>query len=55
MTLVITGSLTSDPELRFTPSGTAIANLTVATTPRRFDKASGGWADGEALFLRCTV
>jgi single-strand DNA-binding protein len=54
-TLTITGNLTSDPELRFTPSGTAVANLTVAATPRRFDKASGGWVDGEALFLRCTV
>jgi single-strand DNA-binding protein len=54
-TFTITGNLTSDPELRFTPSGTAVANLTVAATPRRFDKASGGWVDGEALFLRCTV
>ena len=54
-TLTITGNLTTDPELRFTPSGTAVANLTVAATPRRFDKTSGGWVDGEALFLRCTV
>jgi single-strand DNA-binding protein len=54
-TLTITGNLTTDPELRFTPTGTAVANLTVAATPRRFDKTSGGWVDGEAIFLRCTV
>ena len=54
-TLTITGNLTSDPELRFTPGGTAVANLTVAATPHRFDKTSGGWVDGEAIFLRCTV
>jgi single-strand DNA-binding protein len=53
--LTITGNLTTDPELRFTPGGTAVANFTVAATPRRFDKASGGWVDGEAIFMRCTV
>ena len=54
-TLTITGNLTSDPELRFTPGGIAVANFTVAATPRRFDKTSGGWVDGEVIFLRCTV
>jgi single-strand DNA-binding protein len=53
--LTITGNLTSDPDLRFTPTGTAVANFTVAATPRRFDKSSGGWVDGEAIFMRCTV
>lgn len=54
-TLTIAGNLAADPELRFTPSGTAVANFTVASTPRRFDKASGGWKDGEAIFIRCTA
>jgi single-strand DNA-binding protein len=47
--------LTADPELRFTPSGAAVANFTVASTPRTFDRQSGEWKDGEALFLRCNV
>ncbi|MFD2489084.1 single-stranded DNA-binding protein [Amycolatopsis jiangsuensis] len=50
----ITGNLTSDPELRFTPTGAAVANFTIASTPRTLDKASGEWKDGDALFLRCT-
>jgi single-strand DNA-binding protein len=54
-TLTITGNLTADPELRFTPSGAAVCNFTVASTPRKFDKASGGWRDAEAIFMRCTV
>ncbi|GAA3587247.1 single-stranded DNA-binding protein [Amycolatopsis ultiminotia] len=51
----ITGNLTADPELRFTPSGAAVANLTVASTPRTLDRQTGEWKDGEALFLRCNV
>ncbi|MGH3467364.1 MAG: single-stranded DNA-binding protein [Thermocrispum sp.] len=47
--------MTADPELRFTPSGAAVANFTVASTPRMFDKQSGEWKDGEALFLRCSI
>jgi single-strand DNA-binding protein len=54
-TLTIIGNLTSDPELRFTPSGAAVANFTIASTPRTLDKASGQWKDGEALFMRCTI
>lgn len=51
----VIGNLTADPELRFTQSGAAVANFTVASTPRTFDKASGEWKDGEALFMRCNV
>jgi single-strand DNA-binding protein len=51
----ITGNLTADPELRFTGNGTAVANFTVASTPRTLDRQSGEWKDGEALFLRCTA
>ena len=54
-TLTIIGNLTNDPELRFTPSGAAVANFTVASTPRTFDRQSQEWKDGEALFLRCSV
>ena len=54
-TITVVGNLTADPELRFTPSGAAVASFTVASTPRTFDKASGEWRDGEALFLRCNV
>jgi single-strand DNA-binding protein len=53
--ITVIGNLTADPELRFTPSGAAVANFTVASTPRSFDKASGEWKDGEALFLRCAI
>lgn len=53
--LTIIGNLTADPELRFTPNGVAVANFTVASTPRSFDKASGEWRDGITLFQRCTV
>ena len=53
--ITIVGNLTGDPELRFTPSGAAVANFTVASTPRAFDKASNEWKDGEALFMRCSV
>ncbi|MEY4348538.1 MAG: hypothetical protein RIS43_957 [Actinomycetota bacterium] len=49
------GNLTSDPELRFTPSGAAVANFTVACTPRTLDKNTNEWKDGETTFLRCQV
>ena len=51
----IVGNLTADPELRFTPAGHAVANFTVASTPRTFDRQSGEWKDGDALFMRCTI
>ncbi|MDQ3404041.1 MAG: single-stranded DNA-binding protein [Actinomycetota bacterium] len=54
-TITVIGNLTADPELRFTPSGAAVASFTVASTPRTLDKASGEWKDGEALFLRCSI
>jgi single-strand DNA-binding protein len=53
--ITVVGNLTADPELRFTSSGAAVANFTVASTPRTFDRASGEWKDGEALFLRCNI
>lgn len=53
--VTVVGNLTADPELRFTPSGAAVANFTVASTPRKFDKQSGEWEDGEALFMRCNI
>ena len=53
--LTIVGNLTSDPELRFTPSGAAVANFTVASTPKTFDRNSNEWKDGETLFIRCAV
>ena len=54
-TITVVGNLTADPELRFTPSGAAVANFTVASTPRMFDRQSNEWKDGEALFLRCNI
>ncbi len=54
-TITIIGNLTADPELRFTTSGAAVANFTVASTPRTFNRATNEWEDGEALFLRCTI
>ena len=51
----ITGNLTSDPELRFSPSGAAVANFTVASAPRIFDRQANEWKDGETLFMRCSV
>jgi single-strand DNA-binding protein len=53
--ITVIGNLTADPELRFTPSGAAVANFTVASTPRTLDKQSGEWKDGEALFMRCNI
>ncbi|WP_458116067.1 single-stranded DNA-binding protein [Arthrobacter sp. D2-10] len=54
-TITVVGNLTSDPELRFTPSGSAVANFTIASTPRTFDRQSNEWKDGETLFLRASV
>jgi len=54
-TITVIGNLTNDPELRFTPSGSAVANFTVASTPRTFDRQSNEWKDGETLFLRASV
>lgn len=54
-TVTVIGNLTADPELRFTASSAAVANFTVASTPRTFDRQSGEWRDGDALFLRCNI
>ncbi|MEV7574326.1 single-stranded DNA-binding protein [Pseudarthrobacter sp. NPDC089323] len=54
-TITVIGNLTSDPELRFTPNGSAVANFTIASTPRTFDRQSNEWKDGETLFLRASV
>jgi single-strand DNA-binding protein len=53
--ITVVGNLTADPELRFTPSGAAVANFTVASTPRTFDKQTNEWKDQETLFLNCSV
>ncbi len=53
--ITVVGNLTADPELRFTPSGAPVANFTVASTPRTFDRQSGEWKDGDAMFLNCAV
>jgi single-strand DNA-binding protein len=53
--ITVIGNLTGDPELRFTPSGSAVANFTIASTPRTFDRQSNDWKDGETLFLRASV
>jgi single-strand DNA-binding protein len=53
--ITVVGNLTDDPELRFTSSGAAVANFTVASTPRFFDKQTNEWKDGDALFLRCSI
>src|SRR5659263_520306 len=54
-TITVIGNLTGDPELRFTPSGAAVANFTVASTPRQFDRQTNEWKDGDTLFLRCSI
>src|SRR3954466_9564604 len=54
-TITLIGNLTADPELRFTPSGAAVANFTVASTPRNFDRQTNEWRDGEAMFINCSV
>ncbi|MDJ0393634.1 single-stranded DNA-binding protein [Rhodococcus sp. G-MC3] len=53
--ITVVGNLTADPELRFTPAGAAVANFTVASTPRTFDRQSNEWKDGDALFMRCNI
>lgn len=53
--ITLVGNLTADPELRFTPSGAPVANFTVASTPRTFDRATGEWKDGDAMFINCSV
>lgn len=53
--ITVVGNLTADPEIRYTQSGVAVASFTIASTPRTFDRNSGEWKDGEALFLRGTV
>lgn len=53
--ITVVGNLTADPELRFTPSGSAVANFTIASTPRTFDRTTNEWKDAETLFMRCSV
>ena len=53
--ITIVGNLTGDPELRFTPSGAAVANFTVASTPRVYDRGTQQWKDGDTLFMRCSI
>jgi single-strand DNA-binding protein len=53
--ITVVGNLTDDPELKFTPSGAAVANFTVASTPRTYDRQTNEWKDGDALFLRCAA
>lgn len=54
-TITLRGRLTADPELRFTPSGHAVAAFTVASQPRNFDKKTNEWVDGETMFLTCSA
>ena len=53
--ITVVGNLTADPELRYTQNGLPVVNFTIASTPKIFDKQSGQWKDGEALFLRASV
>jgi single-strand DNA-binding protein len=53
--ITVVGNLTADPELRYTQNGLPVANFTIASTPRNFDRATSEWKDGEALFLRASV
>lgn len=53
--ITVIGNLTADPELRYTPAGAAVANFTVASTPRTFDRNTNEWKDGDALFMRCAI
>ena len=55
VTITVVGNLVADPELRFTPSGAAVANFRVASTPRVLDKATNEWKDVESLFITCNV
>ena len=53
--ITVTGNLTADPELKYSASGTAVTNFTVASTPRTFDRQSNEWKDGDTLFMRCSI
>ncbi len=53
--ITLVGNLTADPELRFSPSGAAVANFTVASTPRTFDRQTNEWRDGDAMFINCSI
>ena len=53
--ITIIGNLTADPEMRFTPSGAAVASFTIASTPRIFDRQTNEWKDAETLFMRCSI
>ena len=53
--ITVVGNLTADPELRFTPSGAAVTNFTVASTPRKYDNQTREWSDGEPMVLNCSV
>lgn len=53
--MTLTGYLTADPELRYTPSGAPVANFTIASTPRYFDRQANEWQDGETVFMRCSI
>ena len=55
VTICITGNLVDDPSLRFAQSGAAVANFTIASTPRAFDKQSNEWKDGDTMFLNCSI
>lgn len=54
-TVTVIGNLTADPELRFISNGSAVANFTVASTPRTFDRQTGEWKDGDTLYMRCSI
>lgn len=53
--VTVVGNITNDPELRYTPSGAAVCNFTVASTSRSYDKAAGDWVDGQTVYMRCSV
>lgn len=53
--ITVQGNLTSDPEVKFTPSGSAVANFTIASTPRTYDRQANEWKDGETLFMPCSI
>lgn len=53
--ITVIGNLTADPEMRFTPSGAAVASFTIASTPRTFNRQANEWQDGETLFMRCSI
>lgn len=53
--ITVIGNLVSDPEIRWTQNGFAVASFTIASTPRSYDRQSGEWKDGESLFLRCSI